>query len=185
MSPDPFRSQYITDMLERYRSVKSLAERALDQIDDADFFTRLDPESTSIAEIVKHVSGNLRSRFTDFLTADGEKPDRHRDQEFEIRERDSVDSLMAQWEVGWRRLFETLEALSPEDLDRTVLIRSQPHSIANALSRSLSHTSYHVGQIVWIARHLKAGEFQSLSIPKGQSEAFNRKMEERSGDPGA
>lgn len=177
MSQDPFRKQYLDDMIERFRAVKSLGERALDQIDDQDLFARLDPDSTTLAEIVKHIGGNLRSRFTDFLTADGEKPDRHRDGEFEITKEDSAASLTASWELGWGRLFEALEALTPADLDRTVNIRSEPHSIAKALSRSLSHISYHVGQIVWLARHLKGGDFQSLSIPRGGSDEFNRRMQ--------
>ena len=179
MSQDAFRRVYIDDMTERYRDVKRLCERALEQIDHDDFYARIDPESTTIAEIVKHIGGNLRSRFTDFLTTDGEKPDRHRDREFEITDRDSVASLMEQWETGWGRLFDSLETLKPEDLDRRVLIRAEPHSIAKALSRSLSHISSHAGQIVYLARHLKSGEFQTLSIPRGGTEEFNRRMREK------
>ena len=173
--PDDFRRLYIDDMAERFRAVKALAEKAIDQIDDHDFFTRIDPDSTPIAEIVKHVGGNLRSRFTDFLTTDGEKPDRHRDQEFEISAEDTADALMAHWEIGWGRAIEAIEALQPADLDRTVMIRKEPHTIPGALSRSLSHISSHVGQIVYLARHLRAGEWVTLSIPRGGSAAFNKR----------
>ena len=179
MSQDAFRRVYIDDVAERYRDVKKLAERALAQIDHDDFHARIDPDSTTIAEIVKHIGGNLKSRFTDFLTTDGEKPDRHRDQEFEITEADSVESLMQQWETGWGCVFDSLEALTPEDLNRTVLIRGEPHTIAKALSRSLTHISSHAGQIVFLARHLKSGEFQTLSIPRGGSEEFMRRMREK------
>ncbi len=178
MSVDPFRQAYLDDILERFRGVKTLGEGALDQIDDADFFARIDEQSTSIAEIVKHIGGNLRSRFTDFLTADGEKPGRNRDQEFEITATDSVEALLAAWEIGWGRVFEAIETLKTEDLDRTVRIRQEPHSIPKALSRSLSHISYHVGQIVYLARHLRAGQWRTLSIARGGSEKFNRRMRE-------
>ena len=138
---------------------------------DADLHTQIDPASNSIAVIVKHVAGNLRSRFTDFLTTDGEKPDRNRDGEFEMPERVSRDELVAWWTEGFGIALASIEALTPEDLDRTVFVRGEAFLVPEALSRSATHTAYHVGQIVYVARHLASSNWKSLSIPKGQSAA--------------
>ena len=141
---------------------------------DADLHTQIDPDSNSIAVIVKHVAGNLRSRFTDFLTTDGEKPDRNRDGEFEMPERVSRDELVAWWNEGFGIALASIEALTPEDLDRTVFVRGEAFLVPEALSRSATHTAYHVGQIVYVARHLASPNWKSLSIPRGQSAAAAR-----------
>jgi len=176
---DAFAAQYLEDALERFHQLKGLADRALTQMDDSRFFHCLDAGSNSMAVLVKHMAGNLRSRWTDFLTSDGEAPDRDRDSEFVTGEGDSRASLMGRWEVGWAALFEALQPLEPEDLERPVYIRQEPHSIAAAINRQLAHYGYHVGQIVLLAKHLSGDEWQTLSIPRGQSQAFNQSMRDR------
>ncbi len=166
------------DAIRSFRSYKRLAERALEQVSDVEFFARIDPESNSIAIIVKHIAGNLRSRWTDFLTTDGEKPDRHRDTEFELVE-DRRESLIDAWETGWQSLFEALESLSPDDLCRTITIRGEPHTVIEAVNRQLTHYSYHVGQIVFLAKHLRSSDWQTLSVPRNRSEEFNKFLEEK------
>jgi hypothetical protein len=163
------------DALRTFREYKSLAEGAIAQIDEEAFFHLLDSESNSVAILVKHLSGNLRSRWTDFLTSDGEKPGRHRDEEF-IQEGDDRRRLMAEWEAGWAILFGALEPLTAEDMDRTVVIRGVPHTIPRAIQRQIAHYAYHTGQIVLLCKHLRRSEWLSLGIPRGQSEAFNRSM---------
>jgi len=145
------------------------------QLKDDAFFITLDPESNSIAILVKHLAGNMRSRFTDFLTSDGEKPGRHRDQEFEMQAIPTRAELMRWWEEGWAHVFSTIEGLTPEDLMRTVTIRGKPHTVLQALNRQLAHYAYHVGQIVFLTKHLRSNEWESLSIPPGKSEEYNRK----------
>lgn len=155
------------------RKYKRMAERALDQIDDEDFFWTLDGEANSIALVIKHTAGNMRSRWRDFLTSDGEKPDRARDTEFEIDpENDTREALMRRWEDGWQLCFEALEPLGPEDADRTVTIRGEPHAVLEAVHRQLTHYAYHVGQIVLLAKHRAGDAWVSLSIPKGMSEQY-------------
>ena len=158
-----------------YRSYKRLAERALVQVTEADLSTPGPGGGNSLAVICWHVSGNLRSRFTDFLTSDGEKPWRRRDEEFDARSV-SREELLAKWEQGWIALLGALEPLEDEDLERTVTIRGEPHRVHDALHRSLAHTAYHVGQIVYLAKALRGADWTYLSIPPGQSETFNRKM---------
>ena len=136
---------YLTGAAWEFRRLKKLADDAVDQVSDTDFFHRPDASSNSVALIVKHVAGNLRSRWTDFLTADGEKPDRHRDQEFEIAAGDTREALLHRWEEGWRRVFGTLESLTSADLEKTVFIRSEPHSVLEAIQRQLAHNAYHAG----------------------------------------
>ncbi|QYO66726.1 DUF1572 family protein [Leptolyngbya sp. 7M] len=174
---------YLSDVVGSFRSYKRLAERALEQINDEEFFAQIDEESNSIAIIVKHIAGNQRSRWRDFLTSDGEKPDRDRDTEFELIG-DTRASLMDHWELGWQTLFHALEILSPEDLERTVMIRGEPHTVVEAINRQLTHYSYHIGQIVFLAKHLKASEWKSLSVPRNSSAAFNRFIAERAGTGG-
>ncbi|HMQ05033.1 MAG TPA: DUF1572 family protein [Pyrinomonadaceae bacterium] len=164
---------FLKDVLESFRNYKRLAERALDQLGDEEFFTRIDAESNSIAVIVKHVAGNLHSRWRDFLTTDGEKPDRHRDTEFEIIG-DTRESLMEYWESGWRTLFDALEPLTPDDLERPVTIRGQTHTVVEAINRQLTHYSYHIGQIVFLAKHLKSSDWKTLSVPRNRSAEFNQ-----------
>jgi hypothetical protein len=174
-----FEEQYLEESLLQFRKLKEQADKALAQTSGDDFFATLDPESNSLAVLVKHVGGNLRSRWTDFLTADGEKPDRDRDGEFEIRTGDTQASLMARWEAGWKCALDTIGSLKPEDVSKTVLIRHEPHSIVQAITRSFGHTAGHVGQIVQLAKHLRWQEWKTLSIPRGKSEEFNAKMGER------
>lgn len=153
---------------------KKLAERALDQVDDDAFFAELGAEDNHLAIQVKHLAGNLRSRWRDFLTTDGEKPDRDRDSEFVIGEADRRDALMKAWETGWALLFAALEPLSDDDLDRTVSIRNEELTVLQAALRQVTHVAYHVGQIVLLAKHRVGGGWQSLSVPRGQSAEFNR-----------
>ena len=153
-----------------------MADRAIAQVDDVAFLAALAPEGNSIALILKHIAGNARSRWRNLLTTDGEKPDRHRDTEFEIEQEDSRDAIMARWEAGWQYVFGALDALTPDDLYRTIYIRQRPHSIVQAVNRQLSHYAYHVGQIVFLAKHFQSGDWQWLSIPPGQSEQFNAAM---------
>ena len=149
---------------------KDLGEQKRDQVPtDADLHRQIDPESNSIAVIVKHVAGNLRSRFRDFLTTDGEKPDRNRDAEFEMTDAASREEILRWWNDGWRVVLGAIESLTPEDLERTVTIRREELLVVEALHRSVAHTAYHVGQIVYVARHLAGPGWKSLSIPKGRS----------------
>lgn len=169
---------YLDDLFRSLRGHKRLADNAIAQLNDQQFFAAPDPEDNSVAVIVKHVAGNLRSRFTDFMTSDGEKPDRHRDREFEVTDA-TRDQIMSWWEQHWQLLFDTINTLQPDDLERTVTIRAQPHSVLQALNRSMTHLAYHTGQIVWLSKHWKGAAWQSLSIPKGQSEQVNAKMVEK------
>ncbi len=164
---------YLKDSRRQFRALKKQADRALAQVTDDDWFVVLDAESNSLAVIVKHVAGNLRSRWTDIFTTDGEKPDRHRDSEFVIEEGETKDVLQAKWEAGWQCLFETLASLKVEDIGRAILIRNEPHSVIEAINRQLTHYAAHVGQIVFWAKHLAADHWQSLSIPRGHSATFN------------
>lgn len=174
--PETVASLYLREAASRLHSIKSLADRALVQVRDEDLTVTLDPESNSLAALLLHLGGNLRSRWTDFFTTDGEKPDRDRDSEFEPGASASREDLLARWEDGWGRLFATLATLTEEDLTRTVTIRAEPHSVVQAIERTLSHASYHVGQIVFLAKHLAGGGWQTLSVPRGGTRAFNEKM---------
>jgi hypothetical protein len=165
-----FRADYLRDIVRSFSNFKTLAEAAIAQVaTDGDLHHQLGPESNSIAVIVKHVGGNLRSRYTDFLTSDGEKPDRNRDGEFEIAEPVTREEIMQWWNKGWTTLMSAIEALTPDDLDRTVYVRGEPFQVVEALNRSLTHTAYHVGQIAYLARHLAGPDWTSLTIPKGKS----------------
>jgi len=165
-------AHHLDDIRIQMRKLRTLAEGAIEQVSDKDLFRQLDPESNSIAIVVRHVGGNLKSRFTDFLTSDGEKPDRHRDGEFEMPEGTTRESLMSDWALGFSRLESALAALTPGDLGRDVQIRGERVTVMQALHRSLAHTSMHVGQIVMLAKHLRGANWQTLSIPRGQSEQF-------------
>ena len=157
---------YLADVVAQFRKLKKLAEDAVAQTNDEELTASLDAESNSIAVVMKHMAGNLRSRFTDFLTSDGEKPDRNRDGEFEIEGRPGRASILADWESGWSRLFDTLGRLSPSDLLRDVDIRGERHSVVQALNRQLTHHAYHVGQIVFMAKHFRSEEWKTLSMPR-------------------
>jgi len=162
----------LEDLVLTFRKQKKLADAALAQVDDSAFFRSPDAESNSLALIVKHIAGNQRSRWRDFLSSDGEKPDRHRDGEFEVAGSDSRAALMARWEEGWRLLFEALEGLAAEDLLREVTVRGEAHSVVQAIHRQLAHYAQHVGQIVYLAKHWAGAGWKTLSIPRGQSERF-------------
>ncbi|MCP4583035.1 MAG: DUF1572 domain-containing protein [candidate division Zixibacteria bacterium] len=172
------RQHFLKDAIIQFRKLKELGVNAVDQVTDDDFFAKLDDESSNIAIILKHMAGNMRSRWTDFLTSDGEKPDRNRDQEFILKPEDTRTSIMQKWDDGWKTVFNAIELLNPEDLEKTVFIRCEPHSVINAINRQLTHYAYHVGQIVFLAKHFAKNNWQSLSIPKGKSEEFNIKMQD-------
>jgi hypothetical protein len=171
---------YKTDILEAFRNYKKLAERAIEQVSDDEYFKAIDAESNSIAVIVKHIGGNLRSRWTLFLTTDGEKADRNRDGEF-VAETDTRETLDALWETGWNALFGTLESLRAADFGKTVKIRGEDFSVVKALNRSLAHTAYHVGQITFLAKHFRVKDWKTLSVPRGQSGEFNAYLAENKG----
>jgi hypothetical protein len=153
------------EALARLREYKKLAEGAMAQVTDEQLFATLDPEANSIAIIVKHMVGNMRSRWTDFLTTDGEKPDRHRDTEFEDPA-PSREALMASWQAGWDCVFRALEPLSDADLGRSVTIRGEAHSVMQAISRQIAHYACHAGQIILLAKHYQHSQWRSLSIPR-------------------
>ena len=157
---------YIDDCLFQLRKLKVQADKAIAQVDDTQFFALLDPDANSIALVVKHVAGNMRSRWTDFLTSDGEKPDRHRDTEFEREAGDTRAAIMARWDAGWDLLLNTLSSPKPSELGKTVTIRDEPHTVVQAINRQVSHYSAHVGQIVLLAKHYAGPRWQTLSIPK-------------------
>jgi Protein of unknown function (DUF1572) len=165
-------SHYLDEIKRQFRGHKRMGEAALAQLEDKDFFTAIDPESNSVAVLVKHIAGNARSRFTDFLTSDGEKPDRFRDREFEISTTTARSEVMRWWEEGWSIVFATLDSLNPEDLQRTVTIRKEPHTVVQALNRALAHYAQHTGQIVFLAKHLRSEQWKTLSIPRGKSEQY-------------
>lgn len=175
MPPD-FKQTYHQDAVARFRSIKSLGDGALAHISDDELFQSLDDEANSVALIVKHMAGNMRSRWRDFLASDGEKPDRNRDSEFVLEAGDTADSLRQRWDEGWQFLFDAIEPLTEDDLDRTVTIRGEPHQVAEAINRQIAHLAYHAGQIVLLAKHIRGKQWKTLSIPKGSSRAFNEKM---------
>lgn len=168
-----FTTSYLTDSLDLFRYYKKLAEKAMAQVSDEQLLTALDSEMNSIALIVKHMAGNMRSRWTDFLTTDGEKSDRQRDTEF-MDPPATREAVVALWEEGWQCVFGALEPLTEADLQRTVTIRGEPHSVMQTINRQMAHYSYHCGQIAFLAKHFKHNEWQSLSIPRLKSSEFNQ-----------
>ena len=168
---------YLVDMMRGLQGYKRLAEGAVAQLSEVELFRQIDPESNSVAIIMKHISGSMRSRFADFLTSDGEKPDRGRDREF-VQDRMTREELMSGWESAWQLLFATVEVLKPEDLLQIVTIRDEEHTILQALNRALTHYAQHVGQIVFLAKHVHGSKWKTLSIPRGKSEEY------KSGSPG-
>jgi hypothetical protein len=174
VTADDHGTAFLRESLDGFRALKSQAERALAQADDAAFFAVLDNESNSLAILVAHVAGNAVSRWTDFLTTDGEKPTRRRDAEFDLDPRLTRDQLMARWEDGWRALFGALEPLSAADLDRTVTIRGEPHTVMQAILRQIRHYAYHVGQIVQLAKHYRGADWQTLSLPRAPVQHVRR-----------
>lgn len=171
-----FTTSYLQDALAVFRQYKKLGDGAMGQVSDAELYAALDPEMNSIAVVAKHMAGNMRSRWTDFLTTDGEKPDRQRDTEFEAPPATRAE-LVAMWEDGWGRVFAAVEALSEADLAATVTIRGERHSVMQAINRQVGHYAYHVGQMVMLAKHFRSAEWRSLSVPRGRSAEFNRRVE--------
>jgi hypothetical protein len=170
-----FTTSHIEDSIEVFRYYKRLAERAMAQVADEQLFAVLDCEANSIAIIVKHMAGNMRSRWTDFLTTDGEKPTRNRDSEF-VDPLATREALSDEWEFAWATMFGALHRLTDADLSRTITIRGEPHSVMQAINRQLAHYPYHVGQIVLLAKHFASEHWQSLSVPRNQSAEFNRRV---------
>jgi hypothetical protein len=170
-----FTTSYIEDSLALFRQYKMLADRAMEQVTDEQLFAAIDPEANSIAIIAKHMSGNMRSRWTDFLTTDGEKPDRDRDFEF-VDPPPTRKAVLDAWEDGWARLLQTLGSLSDADLGRTITIRREAHSVMQAINRQVAHYGLHVGQIVLLAKHFAGHRWQTLSVPKNRSVEFNRRV---------
>jgi hypothetical protein len=166
---------YPEDSLTLFRYYKKLAERAMQQVTDEQLLAALDGEANSIAIIVKHMAGNMRSRWMDFLTSDGEKPDRNRESEFEDPPA-TREALMTLWDQGWNYLFTALEPLSQADMDRTITIRGEAHSVMQAINRQIGHYSYHCGQIVFLAKHFQHEHWKALTIPRGKSADFNRRV---------
>src|SRR5438067_11892302 len=177
MTNQSIGQHYLEDALYTFRYYKKLAEGAFTQISDDDLFRTLDDESNSIAVNMKHIAGNMLSRWTDFLTTDGEKPKRDRDMEFVMLPETTKEDMLAYWEKGWKCTFDALQPLSPDDLMRTVTIRGQAHTVVQAINRQLAHYAYHVGQIVYVAKHFRSSEWQSLSVPKNKSAEFNAKLQ--------
>lgn len=174
-----FTANLVEDWLAVFHQYKSMAEGAMSQISDEEFFRALDAESNSVAVIVKHMAGNMRSRWTDFLTSDGEKPWRNRDSEFEEGGDLTRAQLLERWEAGWELVFSALEPLSDADLKRAVAIRGEQHSVIQAVNRQIAHYASHVGQIIFLSKHFRSAQWKTLSIPRNQSAEFNRQMESR------
>jgi hypothetical protein len=165
-------AHYLDEVRRQFRGYKRMGEGAMSQLKDEELFVTLDAESNSVAILVKHLAGNMKSRFSDFLTSDGEKPNRNRDQEFEMTPSTGRPEVMGWWEDGWTHVFSAVAALKPEDLLRTVTIRGEPHTVLQAINRQLAHYSAHVAQIIFLAKHLRSSEWETLSIPRGKSKDF-------------
>ena len=176
MSAEDIVANYHEDSVKAMRAYKKLAEKAIAQLKDEEFFVTLDEEANSVAVIMKHMAGNMISRWTDFLTSDGEKPDRNRDMEFVIDSQTTKDDVIAYWERGWQCVFDAIEPLTLADFEKTVLIRNEPHTIAQAINRQLMHYAYHIGQIVYLAKHFRSAQWNSLSIPRNRSAQFNASL---------
>ena len=170
-----FTTSYLEESLAVFRLYKKLGEGAMAQVPEECLFVALDGEMNSISQIVKHMAGNMRSRWTDFLTTDGEKPDRNRDREF-VDAPVTRASMLECWESGWKIVFDALEPLTDADLGRTVTIRGEAHSVMQAISRQVAHYSYHTGQIVFLAKHLAGAEWKAITVPRGKSEEFNKRV---------
>src|SRR5437868_666781 len=162
---------YLEEAQRQLRGHKRMGEGAMAQLKDEEFFFTLDPESNSVAILVKHIAGNMQSRFTDFLTSDGEKPNRFRDREFELSPATRAE-VMTWWEEGWTCVFNAIDPLKPEDVMRTVTIRGEPHTVLQAINRQIAHYAQHIGQIVFLAKHLRSSNWKTLSIPRGKSEEY-------------
>jgi hypothetical protein len=166
---EPIARHYLQDAISSFKAYKKLADKAIEQLNDDEFFITLDEEANSVAVVMKHMAGNMFSRWTDFLISDGEKPNRNRDLEFVIEANNSKAELLDYWERGWRCVFAAVEPLTDEDLMRTVMIRGEAHTVVQAINRQLTHYAYHIGQIVFQAKHFRSTQWQSLSIPRNRS----------------
>ncbi|HEU6450101.1 MAG TPA: DUF1572 family protein [Gemmatimonadaceae bacterium] len=182
---DALGSAFLTDVRKRFESMKTAVERAAAQVSDEQFFQPLEEDGNSIALLMKHMSGNLESRFTDFLASDGEKSTRDRDGEFVREAGDTRETIAAKWERGWSALWGALDSLSVRDLLKTVRIRGEPHTVVQALLRQVAHQSQHAGQVVILARHWAGEGWETLSIPRGKSKEFGARMRERAAGPEA
>lgn len=182
MPENTISENYLADALASFRAYKKLADKAIEQIHDHEFFVTLDDESNSIAVIMKHMAGNMVSRWTDFLNTDGEKPDRNRDMEFVIATQTTRADVLAYWDHGWQCLLEALEPLSADDFGKQVMIRGEAHTIVQAINRQLMHYSYHIGQIVFLAKHFRSTEWKSLTIPRNRSAEFNAFLGQAAGE---
>src|SRR5437899_2599399 len=169
----PVGQDYLDDMRQMFRDYKKMAEKAMAQVSEEELFYAPDPEANSIAVIMKHMAGNMRSRWTDFLTSDGEKPDRDRDREFELDSEDTQAKIFAVWNEGWSRTFQAVSALNVEDLGKSIRIRGEEHSVVEAINRQMTHYAAHVGQIILLAKHYAGSNWRSLSIPRGKSKEFD------------
>jgi len=167
-------AHYLDEVRRQMRGYKRMGEGAMAQLGDDEFFLSLDPEANSVAILVKHLAGNMRSRFTDFLTSDGEKPDRFRDREFDVSGATTRADVMRWWEEGWACSLGAIDALKPEDVTRTITIRGERHTVLQAINRQIAHYAAHIGQIVFLAKHLRSSEWKTLTIPRGKSEEFKR-----------
>jgi len=167
-------AHYLEEARRQMRGHKRMGEAAMSQLRDQDFFVTLDSEANSIAVLVKHLAGNMRSRFTDLLTSDGEKPDRFRDREFELTSSTTRAEVTQWWDEGWAFVFSAIDPLKPEDVMRTVTIRGEPHTVLQAINRQIAHYAQHIGQIVLLAKHFRSSEWKTLSIPRGKSEEFKK-----------
>jgi hypothetical protein len=179
MSSETIVQNYFEDSITLFKNYKKLADKAIAQLKDEEFFVTLDEEANSVAVVMKHMAGNMFSRWTDFLTTDGEKPDRNRDMEFVIAENTTKDEVLDYWERGWARVFAAVDQLTLEDFEKTVMIRGEEHTVVMAINRQLTHYAYHVGQIVFLAKHFRSREWNSLSIPRNESAEFNASMQSK------
>ena len=181
MPSDAIVQNYLDDAISALKAYKKLAEKAIAQLKDEEFFVAIDEEANSVAVVMKHMAGNMFSRWTDFLTSDGEKPNRNRDMEFVIEPQTTKDEVLAYWERGWRCVFDALEPLRLEDFEKKVMIRGEEHTIVQAINRQLMHYSYHIGQIVYLAKHFRSTAWKSLTIPRNRSAEFNSYLAEKPG----
>jgi hypothetical protein len=177
MSSEAIVQNYFEDAVSSFKAYKKLADKAIAQLNDDEFFVTLDEEANSVAVVMKHMAGNMFSRWTNFLTSDGEKPDRNRDMEFVIEASTTKADVLDYWERGWACVFAAIEPLTPEDFEKTVTIRGEKHTIVMALNRQMTHYAYHIGQIVFLAKHFRSAQWKSLSIPRNKSAEFNATME--------
>ena len=173
---DNLAQHFLEEAIKSYRSQKALADKAMAQLKDEEFLVSLDEESNSIGVIIKHLVGNMFSRWTDFLTTDGEKPDRNRDMEFVLTGDTTREELLRRWDEGWSCTFKALESLRPEDVERRVFIRGEEHTVLKAIIRQNAHYAQHIGQIIFLAKHFRSSEWKSLSIPRNRSIEFNARM---------